>query len=106
MRIRLSILPSEAGQEVSLLHEAVIDKVSLCWEIAMDSDYILCAYNRHDSRNSEIEIRNTSTFEVSNTIVLGDGTARMPPYAFHYLNGLMITSLKSHSNWIRLTFRL
>ena len=100
-RIKISVLSSEVGEESVLLHEAVIDKANFIWEIAMDKDYILFLYNRHDSFNSEIQIRSTSTFQVLNNIVLDDGNARtLHPYVFHYLNGLIVTSF-NNKKWIR-----
>ena len=100
-RIKLSVLSSEVGEESVLLHEAVIDKANFIWEIAMDNDYILFLYNRHDSFNSEIQIRSTSSFQVLNTIILDDGAAEtLHPYVFHYLNGLIVTSF-NNKKWIR-----
>ena len=99
--IKLIVLLSEVGEDAVLLHEAVIDKANFIWEIAMDKDYILILYNRHDSLYSEIQIRSTSTFQVLNNIVLDDGNARtLYPYVFHYLNGLIVTNFKN-GKWIR-----
>ena len=99
--IKLIVLPSEVGEDAVLLHEAVIDKANFIWEIAMDKDYILFLYNRHDSLYSEIQIRSTSTFQVLNNIVLDDGNAKtLHPYVFHYLNGLIVTSF-NNKKWIR-----
>ena len=99
--IKLIVLPSEVGEDAVLLHEAVIDKANFIWEIAMDKDYILFLYNRHDDLYSEIQIRSTSYFQVLNTIILDDGAAEtLHPYVFHYLNGLIVSKFKN-GKWIR-----
>ena len=93
------------------LHEAVIENVNFIWEIAMDSDYILFFFSRHNSFNSEIQIRSTSTFQVLNTIVLDDGATKFvfQPYLFHYLNGLIAIGFEDTYNlnakWIRFNFK-
>ena len=104
-------LSSKVGEDAVTLHEAVIENVNFIWEIAMDSDYILFFFSRHNSFNSEIQIRSTSTFQVLNTIVLDDGATKfvLQPYLFHYLNGLIAIGFEDTYNlnakWIRFNFK-
>ena len=106
IRIKLSVLPKETEGPAVLLHEAIIEDTYSIWEVAMDSDYTLFLYNRIGSLYSEIQIRNTCTFQVLNTIVLDDSRtdSTFRPYVFHYLNGLIATCLRTEMNnekWIR-----
>ena len=106
IRIKLSVLPKESVGAAVLFLEAIIADTNSIWEVAMDSEYTLFLYNRIGSLYSEIQIRNTCTFQVLNTIVLDDSRtdSTFRPYVFHYLNGLIATCLRTEMNnekWIR-----
>ena len=122
LNIKLSVLPSKVGGKAVTLHEAMM-KPGFIFEIAMDSDYTLFFFSGHDSENSEIQIRSTSTFLVLNTIVLEE--FRIPLHyfmyssysgkndffhhsnlVFHYHNGLIAIGVKEtimnmKAKWIR-----
>ena len=81
------------GEEVTVLHKAVIAGPGSFWGLFMDETYILLFFSKPSptKRGTEdfiIEIRNATSFEIK-TVIKFD--YENMPHDFHYSNRLVVT---------------
>jgi hypothetical protein len=96
--VTLRRIPLNGDGEATLLYyQKVLPKPILFLEVAMDDDYIVLFFARHEQRlympsmaaTFEIEIRSAVSYDVVHKISIPTSSP-FQFYQFHYLNGFIV----------------
>lgn len=104
-------IPLNDAEEVTLLYyQKVLPRPIFFLEVAMDDDYIVLFFARHEQRlyvpsmaaTFEIEIRSAVSYDVVHKISIPTSSP-FQRYQFHYLNGFIVTG-QTEDNFLRFYF--